>query len=76
MIAADVEGQVTPNQWLKRPLLNDRYIERSWFWRQIREEIMYIVYILYIVYIPYARNMHGKEVFFVGFEPVTWRITE
>jgi hypothetical protein len=30
---------------------------------------VYIVYILYIVYIPYARNMHGKEVLFVGFEP-------
>jgi hypothetical protein len=26
-----------------------------------------IVYILYIVSIPYARNMHGKEVFFVWF---------
>jgi hypothetical protein len=31
MIAADVEGQVTPNQWLKRPLLIDKSIERNGF---------------------------------------------
>jgi hypothetical protein len=64
MIAADVEAQVTPNQWFKRPLLNGISIERERFQREIRGKIVSIVYILSIVYIPYARDMHGKEVFF------------
>jgi len=43
-------------QWLRRPLLFDRSIERCGFQREKRGKIVSIVYILYIVSIPYARE--------------------
>ena len=46
------------NQWLKRPLLNPRSIERKWFQRDFSEKIESIVYILYILSLLYAPDKH------------------
>jgi hypothetical protein len=61
MIAADVEGQVTPNQWLKRPLLSGPSIERSGKQREIRGKIVSTEYIVSIVSIPYAPELHLRK---------------
>ena len=44
---------------------------RGW---DFKGEIGSIVYIKYIVSIPYARDMHGKEVFFVRFRTCSLRL--
>jgi hypothetical protein len=50
----------TPNQWLKKPLLNDQFIERNGFLRVKRRKIVSIVYIMYIVYMLYAPELHPE----------------